>query len=221
MNPLAVIALATPLWGFQLAPPAVPSGVLDVVPADYGGAHGTMGDVFTTEEDARAEAHNRTMMDWTRDMSVASTVALAVTGVLGFVQFGDEYGFHGRYVDTACAQGTPALHTCGGETPWVHATAAGTTAVLSTTTLVLSSQVDFDRAARMDGDWRTYETTRWVQFGMLLLQALGGFLLANSVRFGWANEATDFNTLQGFAAAHMVLGAATLGMQLYNTILLF
>ena len=221
MNPLAIIALATPLWGFQLAPPAMPSGLLDVVPADYGDAHGVVADGLTIEEEEHAEAQNRTMMDWTRGMSAASTAALALTGILGFVQFGDEYGFHAHYADTACAQGTPVLHTCGGETPWVHASAAGTTALLSTATLILSTQVDFDRAARMDSDWRIYEVTRWVQFGMLLVQALGGFLLANSVRFGWANEASDFGTLQGFATAHMIWGAATLGLQAANTILLF
>lgn len=219
MNPL-VLVLATPVFGLQLTPPAMPSGMLDVV-ADYGDAQPSALAADLEREELQREAHDRDMRDWTRGFSLASLAALAVTGVLGFVQFGDEYGFHQGYGDTACAHGTAVFGSCGSETPYVHAIAAGTTALLSTTTLVLSTQVDFDRAARADGDWRTYEVTRWVQFGMLLVQALGGFLIANAVRFGWANEANDFGTLQGFATAHMVWGAATLGMQAYNTILLF
>jgi hypothetical protein len=221
MSPLAVLAFATPLFGFQLTPPAMPGGIAATLPADYGDAHGGISTVVLDEDLAQREAHDRTMRDWTRGFSVASTVALAVTGVFGFVQFGDQYGFHAHYADTACAHGTAVFGSCGTDVPYVHMTAADVTAALSLTTLILSTQVDFDLASRADGDWRTYEVTRWVQFGMLLVQALGGFFLANAVRFGWASEAQDFNTLQGFATAHMVWGAATLGMQVANTILLF
>jgi hypothetical protein len=224
MGPFALLVLATPFWGYQLSPPTMPSALLDPVVttqlADaqlgYGGTA-----ALDTEAEQRADAQNRMWMDWTRGMSAASLAALALTGIFGFVQFGDQYGFHSSYNETACAHGTGVFESCGTTPPYVHATAAGTTALLTTATLVLSSQVDFDRAARIDGDWRTYEVTRWVQFGLLVAQAIGGFLLANATRFGWADEARDFDTLQGFGVAHMALGAAALGMQLYNTVLLF
>jgi hypothetical protein len=223
MNPLLVLALATPMWGFSLAPPTLAS--VDAAPlASIDAA--TLAQLrevrpLTTESDLAHVAHNNTMMDLTRGFQLAATAAMAVTGVLGFIQFGDEYGFHSRYEDTACATGNSVFDYCGRSTPWVHLTSALTTAGLGLTSFIMSTQVDFDLAGRIDGDWRTYEVTRWVGLGMFVVQALAGFLIANSVRFGWANEQGDFQTLQALAAGHMVWGAATLALETYNTILLF
>ncbi|MDQ3032357.1 MAG: hypothetical protein M3Y87_08085 [Myxococcota bacterium] len=164
---------------------------------------------------------NYTLMDWTRGLNVATTLALAVTGVLGFIQFGDEYGFNDAYDQTACATNDAVLGYCAEETPWAHAIAAGTSATLLVSSFAVSTQIDFDQAARHDSDWRVYETTRWIALGMGVLQAAGGFFLANSVRWGWLDEQQDFDTMQALAGGHMALGVATLGINAANSLLLF
>jgi hypothetical protein len=161
------------------------------------------------------------MMEWTRSMSAVTVVVFAATAVLGAIQFGDEYGFHSDQSHTACATGEAVFNRCGEATPWPHVIGVIATAGLGLTTFILSTQVDYELAERHDGDWRTYEVTRWVGLGMFVVQALGGFLLANAVRFGWADEQKDFETFQAFAIAHLALGAATLGVEIFNTAILF
>jgi hypothetical protein len=220
MNPLLALALATPVWGFSLQPPMAVSSI----------AHAPIAQVRSVvrpelppaiEMDAERIAHNDTMMDYTRGFHLAANIGMALTGALGITQFADEYGFHDEYSQTACATGDAVLDYCGRSTPVPHLIAALGTAGLGMTSLIMSTQVDFDLAARRDGDWRTYETTRWIALGMTVVQALGGFFIANAVRFGWADEQGDFDTLQALAGAHAVWGVATLGVETYNTALLF
>jgi hypothetical protein len=229
MPTLATLLLATPIWGFALQPPTLlpptvgaPSFVVEPASLDDAARNdlerGLSADAAT---ERRAEDHNLHMMAWTRGMSAASIVAFAAAGVLGWVQLADEYGFHDEYSQTACASGGAVLGYCDDATPWPHLIAVGATAGLGLTTFVLSTQVDYERAARRDGDWRIYEITRWVGLGLFVAQGLGGFLLANAIRFGWADPQADFDTMQGFAVAHMALGTATLGLEVYNTAIMF
>lgn len=225
MSTLVALALATPVWGFALAAPP-PASPAIFPPAQVAQVETTVDlpveyDYETVESATFAERHASTMMDWTRGVNLATTLALAVTGVLGAIQFHDEYGFHDAYDQTACARGDAVLDACGEQTPWAHALAAGTSASLLISSFGLSTAVDFDIAARRDGDWRVYETTRWIALGMGALQAVAGFFLANSVRFGWLDEQQDFQTMQALAAGHMALGAATLAVSTANTILVF
>lgn len=211
--------LATSIWGFTLQPPASISTITaPQLPQVRAGMP-----ALTLEDEHRAAevARNNTIMDWTRGMELAGTISLAVTAVFGAIQFGDEYGFHGDYSQTACANGDPVFDYCGRSTPVPHLTAAGVAAATGLTAFILSTQVNFDLAAAIDGDWRTFEVTRWVGLGMTVAQAILGFFVANSIRFGWLNEVNDFDTLQGLAAGHLALGVATLALETYNTILLF
>lgn len=221
MNPLLALALATPIWGFSLQPPMA---VSSIAPAPSAQVRTVVEAPFprsTTQMDLERVAQQETMMDLTRGFQLAATVAMAVTTGLGLTQFADEYGLHDEYSQTACATGDAVLSDCGGSTPVAHLVSALGTAGLGLTSFILSTQVDYDYASRRDGDWRTYETTRWVGLGMFVVQALGGFLLANSVRFGWADEQGDFDTLQALAGAHAVWGVASLGVETFNTALLF
>ena len=223
MGPLVALALATPMWGLALTPPVLAAPSIGPAPiAQLGGMEDLEAEVERQVQEAQhAEAFAATVMDWTHGLQVATTVALAVTGTLGVIQFSDEYGFHERWTQTACATGNAVLDDCGDETPWEHALAAGTSALLLTSTIIASLMVDYDTAVLRDGDWRTYEVTRWIALGLTLLQATGGFLLANAVDFGWADEQEDFATLQAFAGAHMALGITALGANLVDSILLF
>jgi hypothetical protein len=223
METLVALALATPIWGFALQPPALPAPSL--LPAHVAQLESTARADMQMQPaapgEAFREAHVSTMMDWTRATNLAASVAFGVTAVLGLIQFSDEYGFNSSRAETACETGNAVLSRCGRETPWEHALAAGTSASLLVTSFGLSTAVDFDLASQRDGDWRTYEVTRFVVLGMVLAQALGGFLLANSERFGWLDRQGDFEVMQGLALGHLALGAATLGLQVANTILVF
>jgi hypothetical protein len=220
MNPLLALALATPVWGFTLQPPMALSSI---APRDVAQIRSVSSEPLPRAYDVDAEtvAHNDTIMDLTRGFQLAATISMAVTAVFGAIQFGDEYGFHGDYSQTACANGNSVFDYCGRTTPIPHITAVGATAGLGLAALVLTTQVNYDLAGRIDGDWRTYEITRWVGLGMMAVQAIGGFLIANSVRFGWADQQGDFDTLQALSIGHMAWGAATLALETYNTALLF
>lgn len=207
---------STPIWGLALSPPIAATAA---VPLEL--AHLRTIGRAEPDETVPAVAYDTTMMEWTRAMSLASVVGFAGAAVLGAIQFADEYGFHDERAETACATGDNVLDDCGGATPWPHLLAVGATAGLGLTTLILSTQVDYEQAARRDGDWRTYEVTRWIGLGMFVVQAAGGFLLANSIRWGWADEQRDFETLQALAGAHLGWGAATMGLEIYNTAILF
>lgn len=224
MQTLIALALATPVWGFALqAPvPAAPRLVpVQLAQVEASAALGVDYDHGMPQPTASDLARNSALMDWTRGLSVATTLALAATGVLGFIQFGDEYGFNDEYDQTACATNDAVMGYCGDETPWPHAIAAGTSAALLVTTVAVSTQIDFDLAARQDSDWRVYETTRWIALGLAVLQATGGFLLANAERWGWLDQQQDFDTMQVLAGGHLALGVATLGVNAANSILLF
>ncbi|UJR83269.1 hypothetical protein [Sandaracinus amylolyticus] len=217
MSGLAALVWTTSVWGLALQPPSMPVALTLAPIAQL---------EETTElsldaEALRAEQHDATMREWTRTMSAVTVAVFAVAGTLGALQFHDEYGFHDDYADTACARGDALLDHCGEQTPWAHLIAVGATAGLGLTTFVLSTQVDYDIASRHDEDWRIYEVTRWVGLGMFVVQAIGGFLIANAERFGWADPQDDFDTMQGLAIAHLGLGAATFGLEVFNTLILF
>jgi hypothetical protein len=232
MQTLIAFAIATPVWGFALEAPILAGPVLLpqqlaqveietpppelYVPEDYSGLEGV-----PETRLSEAERHTVTMMDWTRGLTVATSAAMLVTAVLGAIQFSDEYGFHDEWIDTPCARGDTIFGWCGSETPWAHAIGAVTSAGLLISAFVVSTQIDYEIATRRDGDYRTYQTTRWIALGMGALQALAGFLLANSVRWDWLDERQDFDTLQGLAIGHMLFGLATFGMNTANAILLF
>ena len=224
MNTLVALALSTPIWGFSLQPPV--AAAPDIMPEQAAQVRTVVveEEILSSSADAWAESHNAAMMNWTRAFQVSTTFAFAITGALGFIQFHDEYGFHDEYSETACGMGQlgdPILDYCGEATPWPHLISAGATASALLGTVMLSTAVDFDRAARRDGDWRTFETTRWIALALGVLQAGAGAFLANAERADWLTYENDFDVMQGLAITHMVLGAANVGMNLYNSILLF
>jgi hypothetical protein len=212
------VALATPIWGFSLAPPAA---LFTAPPVRLGELSFAATRSSVASLDAGHDGHDATMMDWTRALELTSTVAMAITTAFGFVQFADEYGFHDAYTQTPCATGQALLDDCGQSTSIPHLASALTTAALGASALVVSTQVDFDQAWRIDGDWAEYDLVRWLGVGMLVVQAVYGALLANAVRFGWADAQHDFPTLQGLAAGHLLWGMATLVVQTYETALVF
>jgi hypothetical protein len=223
MDTLFALALSTPIWGFSLQPPVMAAP--DVAAAQVAQVEVVEAEVPPDlRVDRWQESHNASMMNWTRAFQISTTIAMAATGALGFIQFHDEYGFHDDYVDTQCglgAQGDPILDYCGEETPWPHLIGAGARGAAVLGSLFVATAGDFDRASRRDADWRVFEVTRWVALGLGVLQGAAGALLANAQRAGWLTYEDDFDLMQGLAITHMALGAANVGMNLANTILIF
>ena len=226
MNSLFALALSTPIWGFSLTPPVL--GAPEVLPDVASQVRTVVVEDdydyrIDTAAEASDEARNLALMDWTRALNVTTTLVMAVTGAFGFIQFYDEYHFEDEYADTPCGQGqgNSVFDYCGESTPVPHLIGAGLSAGALITTFSVSTQIDFDRAARRDGVWRTYETTRWIALALGILQAGAGAFLANADRLDILDYEDDFDVMQGFAVAHMALGAANVGMNLANSILLF
>lgn len=215
MPTLAALVLATPIFGFSLTPPVLPTPGLvpDVVAQLAPGAPDpeTLGDA----EVAAQLRQRRDIAMVHRAFGVATWLAMATTAVLGFIQFGDEYGFHGSRPETACGQQTAVLQEFCDGTPWPHAVAGITTAVLYFTTFGLSfAMPDPLDIEHQDSAWagrvRAHRMLRWVHLGGMILQMLVGVVIANPSTFGIDRDA-DFDTLQGLAGLHMGIGIATFG----------
>lgn len=229
MNTLVALALSTPVWGFSLQPPV--AAAPHILPEQTAQVRTTVVETETTIEtvpsDLWLDGHTASMMNWTRAFQVATTITMAGAAVMGIIQFHDEYNFQSDYSTTPCGSGgqfgRDAVFPdyCGESTPWPHLIVAGSAASALITTVGISTAVDFDRASRRDGDWRTYETTRWIALALGVLQAGAGAFLANAQRADILTYQDDFDVMQGFAIAHMALGVANFGMNLYNSILLF
>jgi hypothetical protein len=139
-----------------------------------------------------------------RAFGIATWAAMAVTAVLGFIAFADEYGFHGREADTACANRTAVFNDfCGpGVFPLPHAIAGITTTALHATTATLSFFMPAPVEA--SNDVEIHKVLRWFHLGSLVSTLLFGFITANIQ--------ADFGTRQALAAVHEGLAITTFGL---------
>ncbi len=212
---LLALALATPIFGLSLDAPVLASPELSpaIIAQLAPGAPEP-----ATADDAAIAAALQQRQDVAlvhRAFGIGTWVAMATTAVLGFIQFGDEYGFNGSRSETACAQGSAVLQEFCTGTPWPHAIAAGTTAALYFTTFALSFAMPdpFDLEHQTSA-WaervRIHRALRWVHFAGVIAQALLGAFLANHEAFGLDTEG-DFDALQALGAVHMGVGVVTFG----------
>jgi hypothetical protein len=210
----ATLLLASPVWHLSLQPPTlgVPQLVPDLAMQLAPGAPDP--ETLDDEEVAAQLRQRRDIALVHRAFGIATLVAMATTAVLGFIQFGDEYGFHGTRTETACVQGTAVMQDfCGSTPPWPHAIAAGTTAVLYFTTLGLAlSMPDPLHVESGSSGWservRIHDALHWVHLSGIIVQALLGAFLANATAFG-LNLDHDFTTMQALAGVHMAVGVVT------------
>jgi hypothetical protein len=202
MIPLLV---ATPLFGFSLTPPLDLQAPLDDVAIfDTGAAND--GEVWSAEELAQIEARSDFAMVH-RIFGVATWVAMATTGVLGFIQYHDEYGLFASENDTPCAKNEAIIQDACTGVPLPHALAAGTTALLYATTFTLSllmpDPVGLEPGSERANQLEVHKILRWVTFGGVLAQAILG---ATMSLMGDEN----FGTRQALATVHLGIGVATL-----------
>jgi hypothetical protein len=137
-----------------------------------------------------------------RAFGIATWASMAVTAVLGWIQFADEYGFHGQQGETACANGDAVFQDFCTGIPWAHAIAGFTTATLYFTTAGLSLAMESPIERSPDVD--LHATLRWIHLPMMLAVATFGIITANID--------TDFQTRQALAVTHQGLAVATFGV---------
>lgn len=161
-----------------------------------------------TADLSEAIAQRREIADIHMAFGIATWASMAITAVLGFLQLYDEYGLWEDEASTPCAQGDAIFGFCGGEVPWPHAIAAGTTVALYSVTFTLSflmpdpldqASADTPESERL----RIHKTLRWFHLaGVAILGVLGGIT---------ANIDADYETRRGLAWAHFGAAAATFG----------
>lgn len=137
-----------------------------------------------------------------RVFGIATWASMAATAVLGWIQFADEYGFHGNENDTACANGTAVFNDFCTGVPWAHAIAGFTTAALYFTTAGIS--LAMPAPLEVSADVELHKTLRWVHLATMVATAVFGVVTANID--------ADFETRQALALVHQGLGVTTFGL---------
>lgn len=174
--------------------------------AEGGGAELAGGDEAAAPDESSAlAAQLRARQDIAtvhRAFGIATWASMAITAVLGWIQFADEYGFHGNPNETACANGTAVLQEFCTGVPWPHAIAGFTTAALYFTTAGLSLAMPAPLEA--SADLEIHKTLRWIHLATMLATAVFGVVTANID--------ADFGTRQALALVHQGLGVTTFGL---------
>ncbi len=137
-----------------------------------------------------------------RAFGIATWASMAVTAVLGWIQFADEYGFHSNENETACANGNAVMQDFCTGVPWPHAIAGGTTAALYFTTAGLS--LAMPAPLEPSADLEIHKTLRWIHLATMIATAVFGAVTANIE--------TDFGTRQALAIVHQGLAVTTFGL---------
>lgn len=137
-----------------------------------------------------------------RAFGIATWASMAVTAVLGWIQFADEYGFNPTEDQTACANNTAVFQEFCTGFPLPHAIAAFTTTALYLTTAGLSFAMPSPVEASPDVE--LHKTLRWFHLGGMLLTAAFGLVTANID--------ADFTTRQALAGVHQGLAVTTFGL---------
>jgi hypothetical protein len=232
MGPLTALALATPIFGFALAPPsliAMPQTALPVAAQmesstdldGEGAIEGATGEAETSAPSAGpadqklyvTELRKRAKIAKVhRTLGIATWAAMAITLATGTVQFRNLYG-GGKRDETPCATGDawPNQDQCWGS-PLIHAIPGFVTGGLYFTTMGLAwAMPDPDKAAEGDSKFaktvRTHKILRWVHLAGMVAQIGLGIVMANP-KLG-LNRTDDYDTLQALSRAHLGIGYAT------------
>lgn len=231
---LSVLALATPIFGFILVPPApmappaaVPANLdlsspaLLMLPMDEDGESSEASDSGDGEQldmkEYSAQLKERAELRGIhKPLGIATWAAMGVALILGGIQYHNLYGFFDGRDDNPCVTGDAIFGQgqCSG-TPWLHLTSGLVTAGLYTATFTLAALMpDPDNADQGDSAYnknvRLHKLLRWVHFGGMVAQMLFGFVIANGQSFG-LDRSNDYGTLQALSTLHLGVGLVTFG----------
>ncbi|MCC6877416.1 MAG: hypothetical protein IT378_24130 [Sandaracinaceae bacterium] len=160
--------------------------------------------------------HRQQIADVHRVFGIATWSSMLLTGVLGFIQYFNHYGFFASRDSTPCVTGSAVFgqDQCWG-TSWVHRVSAIATTALYGTTFSLSllmpdpNHADQGSSAFAD-HLRTHKVLRWVHFGGMLAQIFLGLAIGQNW-FG-LDRANDYGALQALATVHQLIGWGTFGV---------
>jgi hypothetical protein len=229
MGPLTALVLATPIFGFSLAPPdlsalaqaAQPAAQVEAAAslevsaeAESAGPAAAPVDQATYVKQLRKRA-KIAKIHRTLGITTWAAVLLSVAG--GTVQYRNLYGapFVTDLADTPCVQGSawPNQEQCYGA-PLFHAVTGFTAGGLYLTTMSLAiAMPDPDHADQGNSKFaknvRTHKILRWVHLTGMVTQMVLGIVMANP---GLGLErAEDYDTLKKLAGVHLASGYITLG----------
>jgi hypothetical protein len=226
MGSLAVLLLATPLFGFQLSAPALSS--LDVSARTAAEVQASEPRVSADGPAADTSSDNSEQAQYKRDLKrrddiagvhrafgVTTWASMTLTVAFGVMSYYNLYGFGANQGSNPCVTG----HAIGGDggcntMQALHGISAGLTTALYATTFTLSLMMpDPDDLASGKGDFaktlRLHKTLRWVHLGGMIAQALIGIVIANN----WLglDRANNYKALQTLATVHLASGVITYG----------
>jgi hypothetical protein len=229
MGPLTALVLATPIFGFSLAPPdlsALPQAALPAAQveaaasleasaeAESAGPSAAPVDQATYVKQLRKRA-KIAKVHRTLGITTWAATLLAVAG--GTVQYRNLYGapFATDLADTPCVQGNawPNQEQCYGA-PLFHAITGFTAGGLYFTTMSLAiAMPDPDHADQGNSKFaknvRTHKILRWVHLTGMVTQMVLGIVMANP-GIG-LNRSEDYDTLKKLSGVHLASGYITLG----------
>ncbi len=223
MGTLTALLLATPIFGFSLAPPSVaalPHSAVPVVAqleteAQLSGAPASelSQDEYVSQLKQRAN-----LAKIHRTLGIATWAMTTVAVVAGTIQYRNLYGapLITSREETPCLTGKafPSQDTCSG-TPWFHAiTGFGAGALYFSTLALAIAMPDPDNASVGDSKFaknvRMHKLLRWVHLTGMLAQMAIGVVVANPGLTG-LDRANDYDTLKMLSGVHLVSGYVTLG----------
>lgn len=241
MGTLTALAftLATPIFGFALAPPSIPALPQSVAPvaqieasvsastddkpsAAKAEAPEEAGPKLSQDEYVTQLRKRAKMAKIHRTLGIATWAMTGVAVVAGTVQYRNLYGtpFSTELEDTPCVQGKafPNQDQCSG-TPWFHAiTGFGAGALYFSTLSLAIFMPDPDDASKGDSQFsktlRMHKLLRWIHLGGMLSQMVIGTVIANPGLTG-LDRANDYDTLKMLSGVHLATGYITLGALSY------
>jgi hypothetical protein len=222
MGSLAVLLLATPIYGFALQAPMVHPALdvsaaaaaqtqSDASPPPVGGDDtGPGGDQDEYVQDMK---RRNDLADTHRILGISTWVAMTATVVLGTIAYHNLYGFFDDQGANPCVTGDAIGGDCDNMRA-AHAISAGLTTVLYASTFTFALLMpDPDDLSAGNGEFastlRLHKLLRWVHFGGMLAQALIGIVIANDLL--GLDRANDYGALQTLATVHLASGLVTYG----------
>jgi hypothetical protein len=229
MGPLTALALATPIFGFALAPPDLAALSQAAAPAahvasavsleasaegDSAGPSAAPTDQPTYVTQLRKRAKIAKIH---RTLGIATWATTTLAVIAGTIQYRNLYGapFATELADTPCVTGKawPNQEQCYGA-PLLHAIPGFVAGGLYFTTMGLAwAMPDPDNASKGDSKFaknvRTHKALRWVHLTGMVAQMVLGIVIANP-RIG-LDRAEDYDKLKKLAGFHLASGYITLG----------
>lgn len=230
MSSLALLALATPIFGLSLhldggmaTGPSVgfgtsPAMVAAVAPLqDDEGDPGAAPAAGPVEPSIGEQLGRRAeLAKIHRALGIATWASMTATVALGYIQYYNQYGFFSSRENTPCVEGRAVFGqgACVNQ-PLPHLLSSVLTTGLYATTLGFSfAMPDPLNADEGDSDYarniRRHRRLRWVHLAGMVAQLALGAVISNSEAFG-LDRANDYGTLQALSTVHAALGLVTYG----------